>query len=227
MGEFSEYNSDDKVVSPNSPEVLGYTQVVAYQGYKKNYEEGLDAYLSQQDFQVINDPDTRPFPKVSWEIQKKAIEEAQERFGEVKVGLTMPYWGPLPSYTKNGKKHFPSEKVSIMVTPLYKGDKAYLVYTGSNDNDVVELNNFDGHVKRQSIGLRVADGRSAHLVKYLKEWETAARKDKTKDMREAWMKIQNGYKGIYDYSENPEIPPHLILAIKASNIDYIRPIGQR
>lgn len=227
MGEFSEYDSDEEVVSPNSPEALGYTSVIEYPGYKKDYKQGLDAYLTQQDFQVYNDPDTQPFPKKSWETQKKAVEEARERYGDVKVGLTMPYWGPLPGYTKNGKEYPSPEAVSIMVTPLYKGDRAYLVYTGSKGKDVVELNNFDGNVKRQSIGLRVADGRSAHLVKYLKEWEKAAKRNKESDMRTAWKKIQNGYKGIYDYTQKPEVPPHLIIAIKGSNIDYIKPIGQR
>jgi hypothetical protein len=42
-------------------------------------------------------------------------------------------------------------------------------------------------------------------------------------MKESWRKIQNGYHGIYNYSNQPGIPPHLAIAIKASQIEYITP----
>jgi hypothetical protein len=219
-------SSESNYLSDNAPEELGETRILANRGFHKKYKEDFNVYLTKDDFAIINIPDSSPFTDKRWQEQREFVDEIKNNLGEVKEGITMPYWGTLPLYTIKERKIRPSEKVSIIVTSLYKGKNLYLAYTDSSekgDRDVIRINDSGGHVKRQNIGIGIKDGRSANLVTYLQEWERGARTRDAKSMKESWRKIQNGYHGIYNYSNQPGIPPHLAIAIKASQIEYITP----
>jgi hypothetical protein len=223
VGETNEYGGMDSSVSDNTPEDIGQTRIIAQSGYHGEYKDGFDVYLSSPDFEIINIPGSSPFADEDWKRQRKAIEEfkIKENLVDVEEGMTMPLWGSLPPYRVKERDVNPSGKFSMMVTTLYKGNIAYLVYTGNMGTDMIELNRFGGSVKRQNIGIGVKDGRSTHLIKYLKDWEKSAKKGDTDKMSEVWRKLQNGYKGIYDYTSNPQFPPHLAIAARASKIEYI------
>lgn len=227
MGESSEFSIPEDYTSDNAPEELGKTRIIAEQGYHRNYRNGFNVYLVDPDFETINIPGSSPFDDEKWEEQRKAINNAKEKFTGTREGITIPHWGPLHSYTVNGREVIQQDRLFFMVTTLYTRDKAYLVYTGDNGSDVIEANNLRGYVKNQNIGISVIDGRSAHLIKYFQDWERAAIKGDMGKMQNVWERINNGYRGIYNYVDKPNIPPQLAIAIRASSIRYIEPIGQR